>query len=253
MSKVIITSNPSLKTTISENEGFLNISELFSDTIQGEGFSTGVPSTFLRLKDCTLNCTWCDTTEVWRTGNPYNFSKILSLLDENGVIDKLEKGQHLVFTGGSPLLQQQGIVSLMKLFYETFYFLPFIEIENECVLEPCDELIKLITQWNNSPKLENSNQKHKIRYKPELLRKMSNLTNSWFKFVVNSEECWKEIESYYINTGLVKRKQVILMPEGQTRKELDNSRENAVRLAIKHNVRYCDRQHVTIWDKKTGV
>ena len=72
-------------------------------------------------------------------------------------------------------------------------------------------------------------------------------------FVVNSEECWKEIESYYINTGLVKRKQVILMPEGQTRKELDNSRENAVRLAIKHNVRYCDRQHVTIWDKKTGV
>jgi len=43
------------------------------------------------------------------------------------------------------------------------------------------------------------------------------------------------------------------MPEGQTQEELSKTRELTADLAIKKGVRFTDRLHVTIWNKKTGV
>ena len=43
------------------------------------------------------------------------------------------------------------------------------------------------------------------------------------------------------------------MPEGQTRDELYKHYEATVNIAAKENVRMCDRLHVTIWNKQTGV
>ena len=31
------------------------------ETIQGEGVFTGVPSVFIRLQECAVGCSWCDT------------------------------------------------------------------------------------------------------------------------------------------------------------------------------------------------
>ena len=47
--------------------------------------------------------------------------------------------------------------------------------------------------------------------------------------------------------------QIVLMPEGQTRKELEKTREFTVNLAVRKNVRFSDRMHITLWDKKVGV
>src|SRR5262249_11150304 len=44
--------------------GFLRVSEIF-ESFQGEGASAGLPAVFVRLANCNLRCTWCDTRYTW--------------------------------------------------------------------------------------------------------------------------------------------------------------------------------------------
>lgn len=229
----------------------LQISELFCDTIQGEGLYSGVPSTFIRLQGCTLRCVFCDTLEVWPYGSEYSFEEICALFESVDLIPRLAAGQHLIWTGGSPLKQQASIIRFLEYFKQRYGFKPFCEIENEAVLSYQPELLSLIECWNNSPKLSNSQMKKNIRVKPDVLRQLSELQTSWFKFVISSPEDWKEIEEDYLPH--INKSQIILMPCGQTQEELEQTRELTANLAIQHGVRFCDRLHITIWNKKTGV
>jgi len=40
------------------------INEMFQ-TLQGEGYFTGVPAIFIRLQGCPVGCAWCDTKHTW--------------------------------------------------------------------------------------------------------------------------------------------------------------------------------------------
>lgn len=252
MSSTIIKANPGFKK--SKKPGVINIdiSEMFADTIQGENFM-GYPATFMRMQRCTLDCVFCDSNEVWREGNPYTIEEILDLWEDYNLPYKFKLGQRLVLTGGSPLAQQKKLTELIRAFDIKYGFIPYIEIENECTLMPTDEMIEYVSCWNNSPKLENSQNNFKKRYKPDVLKKLSSLENSWFKFVVTKKEDWEEIEEDFLKPHLIDYNQVILMPEGQTREELEKTRMLTVDLAIENNVRFSDRLHIILWDKKTGV
>jgi 7-carboxy-7-deazaguanine synthase len=254
MPRTLIQSNtPKKNPGIINSDSYLQVSELFGYTIQGEGISTGVPSTFLRLKGCTLDCIWCDTASVWREGDAYTFDELFVLLENAGLINELKNGQHLILTGGSPLKQQNSLYAFIQTFIEQYGFKPFIEVENECMLMPTPHFESIIDQWNNSPKLSNSRMRERVRVKPLVLSHLGTLKNSWFKFVVDCEEDWEEILETFIWTGFVKKEQIILMPCGENQKQLSITRPIAVEMAIKHGVRFCDRLHVTIWDRKTGV
>jgi organic radical activating enzyme len=114
----------------------LNVSEFYYDTIQGEGVNVGVPAAFLRLQKCFLGCTFCDTSEVWRHGNAYTYGELIKMMEDAGLKEKLLCGQyHLVITGGSPLLQQKHLIQFFVRFIDYFGFLPYIEIENECIIK----------------------------------------------------------------------------------------------------------------------
>jgi 7-carboxy-7-deazaguanine synthase len=254
LAKQLIKANPTFTREINVSEGFLEVSEFFCDTIQGEN-NVGYPAAFLRLQHCTLNCIWCDSQEVWRYGNAYNFNELFLLMEkpEFDLINKFSEGQHLVLTGGSPLKQQFMLASFISKFIEVYGFKPYIEIENECVLLPAASLIKYIDCWNNSPKLENSMNNHTVRYNPRIIAYMSQLPNSFFKFVVSDERDWKEIKGNYLEAGLIKKSQIVLMPEGQTREKIENNRNIVLEIAIRENVRYTTREHIIIWDKMTGV
>lgn len=252
MPTTLIASNPDFKKVIPNQDRYLLIAELFGDTVQGENLS-GIPSTFLRLQGCTLECVWCDTLEVWRYGNPYSFDEIFELLEHNNFIDKFKSGQHLILTGGSPLKQQDRLVKFLEEFMEKYSFLPIIEIENECTLWPSTRLEQYINTWNNSPKLSNSGMKEKARYKPAIIQHLSKLSNSYFKFVISSEKDWEEIMNDFLIPGIITKDQIVLMPEGQTREELQNHYDIVVDIAVRENIRMCDRLHVTIWNKKVGV
>lgn len=233
-----------------EGEDKLAIAEMFADTIQGEGINAGVPATFIRLQGCTLQCGWCDTLDVWPHGNEYSFQEVLDLLEPH--IEKYRKGrQHIILTGGSPLKQQDRLLRFIREFWKRFGFDPYYEVENEAVLMPDFLFVERVGTWNNSPKLANSGMKDKIRRKPEILQYMNSLDNSWFKFVVRDERDWEEIEKDFL--PYVYKDKIILMPEGQTQDELNETREIVADIAIKHQVRFMDRLHVVIWNKKTGV
>lgn len=254
MSLEIIKANPTVQLQIpKDTDDYLNIAEFFCDTIQGENF-VGYPAAFLRLQHCTMACSWCDTSSVWHYGNPYTFEKLFDLMDTADLPRKLHDGQHLVLTGGSPLRQQGSLIRFINQFKGEYGFKPYIEIENECTLMPSPKISMLVDLWNNSPKLANSGNPDIIRYQPPILKHLSELPNSWFKFVVTGRESeWKEIEEFFLHPGLIRRDQVVLMPLGAVRNELMHYRERVVDLAIKENVRYTTREHVIIWDRATGV
>jgi organic radical activating enzyme len=243
----IIKGNPNFKRNVGSTD-FLKVSEFFCNTIQGENF-VGYPCTFLRLQSCTLNCVWCDTKEVWRYGNPYTLDELFELMKEYDVISNLREGQHLVFTGGSPLLQQEMIIKFIQKFQALYHFKPFIEIENECTIMPMPQMISFVNIWNNSPKLSSSGNLTKRRYITSVLKKLSSLQNSWFKFVITSKDDWDEIGLNFIINGLIKQDQVVLMPCGSTREELIANQQMTVEMAIKHNVRYTSREHIMLWGK----
>lgn len=254
MSKILIDSNSTPSIVGGNGREIFVISEMFSHTIQGEGKYSGYPAVFIRLSGCTLNCQFCDSVNIWRQAKYYTFSEIFFLMESNQVIDFLRKGAHLIFTGGSPLLQQESIVLFLEEFNKKYEFSPFTEIENEGVIMPSDRLLGMIDHWNNSLKLSNSCQEREERYQPDVIEVLSTgCLSSDFKFVISKDEDWEEIKRDFINHGLISRDQIVLMPEGASQQELSESRERVVNMAIKQGVRYCDRLHIVIWDKKTGV
>jgi organic radical activating enzyme len=169
------------------------------------------------------------------------------------LIPKLLGGMHLVLTGGSPLLQQNQLFEFIKAIYVTYQFKPYIEVENECVITPGILFADCVDCWNNSPKLLSSGMAGTARYNPSLLLEMAGLKNSWFKFVIEGPEQWKEIEEMYLKTELIQKKQVILMPRGETPEELSKYRELTFNMATENNVIYSDRVHIVLFGKKIGV
>lgn len=231
----------------------LNISEFFYGTIQGEGPSLGAPAAFLRLAGCPVDCQFCDTAEVWKNSQRVKISWLIDQIKETGLGKLLISGDEiLVITGGSPLLQQSMLTEFFKVFETIFQQLPWIEVENECSIVAQPDILRYVMVWNNSPKLSNSGVPEERRYNPQAFVSLYG-QNCIFKFVVRDEADWQEIEEKYIKPGYVRKRSIALMPMGATREEYFANRENVVELAVKHGVRYSPREHIAIWDKKTGI
>lgn len=251
--KQLITAFPTLKREKPIDRTFLRVSEFFYDSIQGEGINLGYPSAFLRLQGCSLNCGWCDTTEVWREGNPYTIEELLDMISKSDLVTRLRLGQHLVITGGSPLLQQEALYEFFVAFDEAFDFIPYVEVENECVIQPYMKIEQWVQCWNNSPKLTSSGVSIYKRYHSIVIKHTAGLANSWFKFVISQPEDWEEISGLFLRPGLIKREQIILMPEGATKAEIQKNADMVVEMAIRERVLYRSREHINLWGRKTGI
>jgi len=73
----------------------LKINDIFY-TIQGEGSFVGTPAIFIRLSNCNLSCSFCDTEFL--SGKQ---------MDENDIVDECRKYKckFIVLTGGEPTKQ----------------------------------------------------------------------------------------------------------------------------------------------------
>ena len=84
----------------------LKIYETFA-SIQGESTRAGIPCFFIRLAQCNLRCSYCDTKRAQTLQN----SREISVEDLVG--QAVQSGIDLVeITGGEPMLQEPGVCEL---------------------------------------------------------------------------------------------------------------------------------------------
>ena len=232
-----------------KKSNILVVSEKFY-SIQGEGRTTGFPAIFLRLSGCNLLCqseNWvCDSIKVWKKGTKTEFENVFT--DEE--IHLLRNEVHLVVTGGEPMLHEEKLIDFFKWFYDKYKFIPYIEFETNGTIFPAPYLVRIVKNWNVSPKLSNSGESKDRRFNEQNLRLFNMLPSSMFKFVVQTEE---DVEEIFRDFSFMQKRKIVLMPAGENQKELNKVRVNVIELCKKHLLKYCDRLHIIAWNKKTGV
>lgn len=87
-------------------------------SVQGEGLRSGVPSIFVRLTGCTLQCPYCDSRPAWTGGKKMDLTRIFSEID---ACARAYPDSQVVITGGEPLEQDlSGLVAGLR---EKKYFI----------------------------------------------------------------------------------------------------------------------------------
>jgi len=229
-------------------------------TIQGEGKSIGKPCIFIRTSLCNLHCIWCDTDYTWNwegspfathTNKKYSKDQYIIELSSSELVDEVLKYdcKHLVITGGEPLMQQIELAEALALLKAGEYF---IEVETNGTLTPKKEFDQYISQYNVSPKLDNSNNSLKIREKPKALAFFSQSEKSNFKFVVEQESDLQEI-LLLVNKYEIDAQKVYLMPEGKTPEDLNSKQQWLIDVCKKYNFNFTDRLHIHVYGAKRGV
>ena len=86
----------------------MNVIEIFG-SIDGEGSRQGLLTTFLRLHDCNIRCSYCDTTYSYGIDSTFTDMTVQEVAND---IESL--GNHrITITGGEPLLQEAAVVELI--------------------------------------------------------------------------------------------------------------------------------------------
>ena len=86
----------------------MNVIEIFA-SIDGEGSRQGLLTTFLRLHDCNIRCSYCDTTYSYGIDSVFTEMTVAEVAD---VIESLGN-YRITITGGEPLLQEAAVVELI--------------------------------------------------------------------------------------------------------------------------------------------
>lgn len=236
-----------------EAKGKIWVSETFF-SIQGEGKFMGVPAIFLRTQGCNLLCRWpCDTIPVWKEGKLYSYEDLYNLWSENGWQVALKKGAHLILTGGEPLTRQDELVGFIEYLFKMGIRNPFVEVETNATILPNEEFDRFVTHYTCSPKLSNSGMAKERRYREKVLRFFSLSRKSVFKFVIDNKEDQEEILNDFVMRFKIAPSKIYLMPESNSRKELDEKSAWVVEICKQLGFNFSSRLHISIWDELTGV
>ena len=218
-------------------------------SIQGEGVNIGKPAVFLRLGLCNLKCNWCDTKYAW-DWKIYNSKEQLVEMPVEDVEQEILRHncKYLVVTGGEPMIQQNRLIPLLK-HLELGGF--FIEVETNGTIVPDQRLLNLVDHWSVSPKLQNSGNSQSLREVPECYRLFAGITSSHFKYVIQSENDFKEVQTLADKYDLVPEK-IILMPEAQSREDLLDRSRWLVELCKAQGYMFSTRLHILLWGNERG-
>jgi len=210
----------------------------------------GVPSVFVRLSGCNLRCKWCDTP--YASWEPEGDEMMLgTLLGEV----RREWPTHVVVTGGEPMIAPMIGLLTQRLKENGMH----ITIETAGTVSTpvtCDLM-------SISPKLANSTphkreggrwaaQHDRLRYQPEVLKKLMSEYAYQLKFVVSAPEDLQEIKTILEETN-ADRSRVLLMAEGTSAETIYERAAWIVEVCKRERFRYSPRLHIDLWGDKRGV
>ncbi|MCC7364826.1 MAG: 7-carboxy-7-deazaguanine synthase QueE [Dehalococcoidia bacterium] len=222
--------------------------EIFA-SVQGEGLSAGLPSTFVRLAVCNLRCSWCDTAYTWDWDRFDRAEQTLTLPVDDVLTRVREKApKNVVITGGEPLLQRRQLMPFVQALKAGGYR---VEFETNGTVAP-GELAALVDQWNVSPKLAHSGNEGLRRIEPEALRAFAACGQANFKFVVAAPADLAEVEALASEYGIAPGR-IVLMPEGRSGAELAAKSAWLAETCAERGYRFSSRLHILIWGDKRGV
>jgi 7-carboxy-7-deazaguanine synthase len=238
----------------------LPINELFY-SLQGEGKLSGMPSVFVRTSGCNLRCWFCDSYHTsWEPTGAW--LSVTELVDE---IVSYSQTNHVVLTGGEPMIHDECVSLLEKLADQGYH--TTVETNGTVFRDAPIDLASI------SPKLSSSTptpekdpkgdgeweQRHDDqRINMEALTELVDTYNMQLKFVVTGRSDLPEITQLIEDirgrtSSTVSDTDVLLMPEGVTREQLDENRAVVAELAQEYGYRYTPRLHVDLWNDAPGT
>ena len=227
-------------------------------TIQGEGLYTGYPSVFFRLSHCNLRCAWsetnlCDTP--YTSWDPEG-NKVSPLEAAQEIVDLGINVDHVVITGGEPMLWNEELEQLCLLLKEHKKFIT-IETNGTLYRNIRADLISMSPKLSSSTPTKEQDAKWHKRHERDRLN--YDVIKAWqrshqiqVKFVIANEKDLEEV--YFIQREVpIPVTKIILMPEGLVEDDLKQKQEWLAKYCIEHGYRYSDRLHVRIWGNRRGV
>jgi 7-carboxy-7-deazaguanine synthase len=224
----------------------VKIAEIFY-SIQGEGMLAGVPSVFVRTSGCNLRCTWCDTP--YTSWQPEGEDRSIDWIADEV---NLYRASHVVLTGGEPMIAP-GIADLTHRLGQhiTIETAGTVDVEVRCDL------------MSISPKLANSTphdrdggrwaaQHERLRYQPEILRRLIARYPYQLKFVISDPGDLTEVRAI-VDEVEATTDRVLLMPEGVDPATLRDRSGWLVDICKQEGFRFSPRLHIELWGNRRGV
>jgi len=282
----------------------IKVSELFY-SIQGEGRYIGVPSVFLRTFGCNFKCagfgmprgelsteaediatvahlyhkyedlplvsTGCDSYASWHP----DFKNLSPMLTSDAIADRIMeiiphgewKDEHLVITGGEPLLGwQRAYPDLLE--HPKMQNLKEITFETNGTQQLTDEFKQYLHTWayhhdkdfhreitfSVSAKLPCSGEPWDDAIKPDVVCEYEEYGTAYLKFVIATEQDFADAEcaiAAYRKAGF--KGHVYLMPVGGVESVYNLNNRAVADIAMKHGLRYSDRLQVPLFKNEWGT
>lgn len=243
-----------------ETAGSLPINELFY-SLQGEGKLAGVPSVFIRTSGCNLRCWFCDSYNTsWEPTHDWLH------LDE--IVDKVSdhaQAEHVVVTGGEPLIHDETVDLLDQLSSAGYH--TTVETNGTIHRDAAVDLASISPKLASSTPTPEKDPKEKgqwarrhenRRIDMDALCQLVEDYDFQLKFVVTERDDMREINRLVnrlraSSDAVICDSDVLLMPEGATREQLDETRELTADVAMEHGYQYTSRLHVDLWNDAPGT
>jgi 7-carboxy-7-deazaguanine synthase len=279
----------------------IKIAELFY-SIQGEGRYMGVPSVFLRTFGCNFKCsgfgmpkgrlsteadgiaqisdkfnlynelplvsTGCDSYASWHP----SFKHLSPMVETDGLADSIVdilpnkrwEDEHLVITGGEPLLGwQRAYPDLLS--HPKMTGLKEITFETNGTQKLDPKFKQYLIDWafgsderevtfSVSAKLSCSGEERHEAIRPDIVCEYQDVGNTYLKLVIATEEDAEEaLETVDIYRSEGFTGHVYLMPVGGVESVYALNNRRVAELAMKNGLRYSDRLQVPLFKNEWGT